>query len=350
MTEMLSSIPNLNKLEELYEKAGDNHFALFLGAGVNSGSWAKDHPVCASWLKLLEALDRHFHPESRLNIDMERSDEDWITLAGKILDDKNKDEKASAIDKAIYSGVFRNPELRVKRENKHKVLTWTVLKGMDTLRAVICFSAAIRDPKKIRSMRRNPKVGRILTTNYDFFFSAAWPRYTSMKQNWWPVTWKSAGSHLDKAGQIIYLHGYLPYSGEGERDVILTREDYDRAYSGIMGRKDKFAWYQLTDTIKNYHVIFLGFSFLDVKVSEILKHNNPSMQHFVFVHSSESKTIKAAVHAGVKPVILENWSQLPVALEHLYVTGITQQEFLRTQLSGAQYWDKLKKGLEPRKK
>ena len=53
-----------------------------------------------------------------------------------------------------------------------------------------------------RGMRRNPKVGRVLTTNYGFFFSAAWPRYTSMRQSWRPMTRASKGTRPKGAGPV----------------------------------------------------------------------------------------------------------------------------------------------------
>jgi len=220
---------------------------------------------------------------------------------------------------------------------------------MDTLRSTVCFSAAIRDPAKARSMRRNPKVGRVLTTNYDFFFSAAWPRYTSMRQNWWPVTWASGGTRPEAARPIVYLHGYLPYSGEGERDVVITEHDYDRAYFGSVGSKRGFALRELTDVINLCHLVFIGFSFSDSRVTEALRSGSSSMEHFAFLLRSEPRTLQAAKDAGVTPVMLETWAQLPEALGRVYCAGLTRRELEGMGMTGPQYWARLQKGLEPRK-
>ena len=346
----MRGVRNFDQLLELYRNAEDSQIALFLGSGVNGGSWAKEHPACASWPKLLRALDDHFHTENRLKTGLEACNADWIRVAAKLLDDKDREVVIRAIDEAVYSGVFRDPTIRIRTPRKHKVLTWTVLRRMDTLQATVCFSAAISNPTKARSMRRNPKLGRVLTTNYDFFFSAAWPRYTSMRQSWWPVTWASTGTRPDSAGPIVYLHGYLPYSGERERDVIITKSDYDRAYSGTVECKRGFAWRELTDAVDHCHLIFIGFSFSDIRVAEALRQGGSSMKHFAFLLGSESQTIEAAKKANVTPVILENWVQLPTALERLYCTGLTQQELDRTRMTKSQYWAKLQSGLEPRKR
>lgn len=345
----MTGVTNLDQLVELYRNAEDSQIALFLGSGVNGGSWAKEHSACASWPELLRALDKHFHTESHLENGVEPRDADWISVAARLLDDKDRRAVIKAIDEAVYSGVFRDPTIRVRTPRKHKILTWSVLRRMDTLRATVCFSAAIGDPAKARSMRRNPKVDRVLTTNYDFFFSAAWPRYTSMRQTWWPVTWASAGTRLEGARPIVYLHGYLPYSGEGERDVIITKSDYDRAYSGSEGNKRGFAWRELTYAVDHCHLVFIGFSFSDIRVAEALRRSGSRMKHFAFLLGSESHTIRAAKNADVTPVIMKRWAQLPEVFKHLYCTGLTRKELERTRISRSEYWAKLQKGLEPRK-
>jgi len=348
--ENLTGVGNLDQISELYRHAKNDQIALLLGSGVNGGLWAKQYPACASWPELLRALDKHFHTKPRLSDDLINSNADWISVAAKLLEDKDRQEIIQAIDLAIYPGVFRNPALRTKTSRKHKVLSWTVLKKMATLSASVCFSAAIQEPTRARSMCRNPKVGRVLTTNYDFFFSAAWPRYTSMRKSWWPATWSSSGSLLEGAGPIIYLHGYLPYTGEGARDVVLTQEDYNRAYTLTDDGDGRFSWQQLTDAVECCHLIFIGFSFSDFRVGEAIRQADSTNQHFAFLLKSESRQIQAAEDIGVMPITLDSWAQLPLALEYIYCQGLTKEELQEKGLNKSQYWEKLQKGLEPRKK
>jgi hypothetical protein len=197
-------------------------------------------------------------------------------------------------------------------------------------------------------MRRNPKIARVLTTNYDFFFGATWPRYTSMRNSWWPSTKTSTGTRLEGAGPILYVHGYLPYSGGGEKDVVITQADYDQTYSGTGDHNDGFARDKLINTIDNYHLIFIGFSFSDSFICNSLRRSNTKNQKFAFLHKSESNAIQAAKNAGVIPVELTSWLQLPDLLGEIYCAGLTPEELKRTGKTPQEYWSTLQKGLEPR--
>ncbi len=341
---------NLDQLRELYRTSGEKEIALFLGAGVNGGSWATKHPACASWPELLKTLGKCFQREDHFNKKaLNATGNDWINSASRLLDGLDRVEVAKAIDYFIYAGMFSTPAGRMKTPRKHRVMKWTILKQMPTLCAAVCFSAAIGPhPAKARSMRRNPKIARVLTTNYDFFFGSSWPRYTSMKRSWWPATRTSTGSRFESAGPIVYLHGYLPYSGAREVDVVITQDDYDLAYSPSGGADGGFARNQLADAVDRYHLIFIGFSFSDDYVCKVLRRSTSQNKAFAFLHESESVAIRAAEDAGVIPVVLKSWKQLPNKLRGLYCSGLTQCELKRTERTGAEYWAALQSGLEPR--
>ncbi len=339
---------NLNNLINLYRKAKDDQMALFLGSGVNGGIWAKSHPACASWPMLLTEAGKHFHSMNHLEAILKLYGHDWINAADKIFHRQDRRKVVEMIDEAIYLDVFYDLTKRRSKLKKHKVLPWRILKKMKTLCATVGFTAAINDPSKKCSMRRNPKVGRVLTSNYDFFFGAAWPRYTSMSKSWWPVTWASTALLKEGTGPIIYLHGYLPYDGNGERDVIIMNSDYTRAYKKSGAKQPGFAWSKLTDAVFLCNLIFIGFSFSDDRVNEILKHSGHSKKHFAFIHASEIKTIKVAKEVGVFPITLESWTQLPKMLSQIYCTGLTEKELIRSGMTNSQYWGVLQEGLKPR--
>jgi hypothetical protein len=345
--DLLDKVQNLEQVAEVYRAAKEDQLALFLGAGVNGGKWARGHPPCASWYRLLKKLDMHFHSEAPHLREGQNVDNDWIKVAAEMFGGVERETLARAIDDLMYEDVFRSPEKRRKTKSKYKLLAWTVLKDMPTLQAAVCFSAAINDPKKGRSARRNPRIDRILTTNYDFFFGAAWPRFRSMAKSWKTTTWASRHKPHKSAGPIIYLHGYLPYDDQGEKKVILTQEDYDLAYSNTGEEDTGFAWQYLKSAVEECNLLFIGFSFSDAKVAEVLQASRDRRPHFAFLNESDIEQIQAAQNLGVTPVTVSDWDQLPQALKYIYCEGLTETELTRTDHTKESYWEKMEKGLEP---
>ncbi len=339
---------NLDHLINVYRTSEADRFALFLGAGVNGGEWAREHPACFSWPKLLKEVAGHFHQQNVIDIILEESRDDWVKAGTSLFGEQNREAVLDQIDHAIYRDTFTHPEKRTEMAAKHKVLEWKVFRNMETLRAVVAFSAAINKTTKKYSTRRNPKVGRVLTTNYDFFFGAAWPRYTSMKESWWPRTGKSKSTDHGSAHPIIYLHGYLPYSQKGGRDLILIEADYRRTYPPTEENAG-FAFYELEDAIESCHLIFVGFSFADQEVSKVLKNSNSSRTHFAFFHQDEFKAMEAAGQADVLPITVNEWPELPEKLSQVYCAGLSQRELERTNVSRTDYWSRLLERQEPRK-
>ena len=339
---------NLTHLIKVYQSSSEDEFALFLGAGVNGGPWARDHPACCNWPALLKAVAKHFYDEDYIEAVLKDSGNDWIKAATDLIGKQDPELILELIDNTIYKDIFTHPENRIGKNAKHKILEWKVFKNMETLRAVVAFSAAIDKTNKKRSMRRNPKVGRILTTNYDFFFSAAWPRYTSMKNKWWPRTWKSQSNESNSACPIIYLHGYLPYSKKGNKDLILLEEHYKKAYQSKNSKR--FVLRELMNAIENCNLIFCGFSFADQQIINVLKSIKSSKTHFVFVHEKDDpQTIENAAKLGVLPIEVSTWNELPEKFAQVYCAGITENELKRTNLSRDEYWATLWNRQEPRK-
>ncbi len=85
-----ATVLNLDRLIELYRNSEDNELALFLGAGVNGGSWAERHLACASWPKLLNALSEYFQRQDRLEAALKADEGDWISVATKLLGDLDR--------------------------------------------------------------------------------------------------------------------------------------------------------------------------------------------------------------------------------------------------------------------
>ena len=168
-----------------------------------------------------------------------------------------------------------------------------------------------------------------------------------MAKSWKTTTWASRHEPHISAGPIIYLHGYLPYDDQGEKKVILTQEDYDRAYSKTGEEDAGFAWHYLRSAVEACTLLFIGFSFSDTKVAEVLQANRDRRPHFAFLHESKIEQIEAAQSHGVMPVTVSAWEQLPQALKYIYCEGLTEDELNCTGHTKESYWEKLENGLKP---
>jgi hypothetical protein len=346
---------NLDELIRVYQAPTENHIALFLGAGVNRGEWTDSknyegkHEACGSWRTLIEKVAGNYQDKDTIHTVFNEHKNDWIKAATRLLDGQDLDLVIEQIDQAIYSDVFTHPEKRIGRDSKHKILEWKVLKKMPTLRAVVAFTAAINDRGKERSMCRNPKVGRVLTTNYDFFFGAAWPRYTST--DWRPRTWKSVSDPLSSGNNapIIYLHGYLPYAGKGNRNVILLEKQYEQAYRPYQTKTPaKFdVIREIKDAIERFNVIFIGFSFADTHVMNVLSESKSSKRHFAFLGRDEAQS---ASSLGILPIEVSDWSKLPDMLGEIYCSGIPEDKLDEFHLTRSEYWQTLLNAQGPQTK
>jgi hypothetical protein len=62
----------------------------------------------------------------------------------------------------------------------------------------------------------------------------------------------------------------------------------------------------LQESVDQYNLLFLGFSFSDVQVCEIVRNNFGSKKHFAILHESEIPALKAARAAGVIPITVSS--------------------------------------------
>lgn len=325
----------LARLGHEYVKAGPNSFALFLGAGVNLP--AGDVPIkfkTFSWPQLLEDLyskNAHLYDRTFAEFTSAYAD-DWPGLAEALIGDLPSDEVLGQLDQIIYDSAL-------PRDDRRGRLSRDMLKQAPNLHAAISFSAQIkkRNPNSW-TFKRNPKIGAVITTNYDFFFGAGWTCYQAFRRQWkihTPTSNKPAPEH----GAVYYIHGYLPYRVKEKRqEIVLTETSYKIFYA-----PGAFAREVLKLVLGKYQLLFIGFSFNDFMVCELLSElkGKVARQHFAFV---DEKAASRAEALGIAPIVVENWDEIARKLEEIYCASLPSDWQSLGFNRKEDYWERLKTG------
>jgi hypothetical protein len=143
---------------------------------------------------------------------------------------------------------------------------------------------------------------------------------------------------------INYIHGYIPYKLNRREELVLTRESYKSAY-----RKNGFARKVLENAVQECNLIFIGTSFGDKPVNQILKDakkKSHRKQHFVIEKSPDNEKLASFEELGVIPIIVEDFAEIATVLEALYYAGLEKSGWEKFGLSNADYWERLKVGPE----
>ena len=215
-----------------------------------------------------------------------------------------------------------------------------LLNQAPTLRAVLCLVTKIREQTETSwTFERNPKIGTVVTTNYDFFFGAGWTRYQAFKEQWKVQTPFSEGEPDPEQRTINYIHGYVPYRFSKMKDLVLTRESYKNAYT-----TDGFAPRTLRKAVTRYSLIFLGSSFKDDPLCGMLEENAGVRQHFAIVKSG-TEAEKVTSRLGLNLVLFQNYSQIPKVLKAVYCTDLGADDCRKVGLGNPDaYWERLEAG------
>ena len=331
---MPTQTDGLKSLKRAYSEAAPDSFGLFLGAGVNKP--AGDVPVTFetfTWPELLEEIYKENCRQYDKSFDQMCAEhkDDWPGLAEALVGSMEEESIVDQLDKIIYR--------YLPRGDKDSRLSKKMLDQAPSLQAAICFSTQIKERKpKSWTFKRNPRVGAVVTTNYDFFFGAGWTRYQAFKSQWkvhTPFSQRQPPDH----GVVYYLHGYIPYALKSKRELVLTASSYRKYYA-----PGEFALQKLKDVLNKYSLIFLGFSFQDPLVCDLLRKVDASSrpQHFAFTEAQNANLVSKL---GIIPVSFDNYADIAGMLEDVYCGTISQATlrdygFHETH----EYWDRLKKG------
>lgn len=330
---MFRDTDEFKQLIETYSAdAADNSYGFFLGAGVNKP--AGDVPVTYdtyTWPELLEELYKeNYRGYDKLFDQMyvEHGD-DWPGLAEALVGSLDEEIIVSQLDKIIYRCLPRG--------DTDSRLSKKMLDQAPSLQAAICFSTQIKERKpKSWTFKRNPRIGAVVTTNYDFFFGAGWTRYQAFKRQW-KVHTATSENPLPEHGVIYHLHGYIPYNLKDKRELVLTTTSYRKYYAS-----GKFARQKLEEVLKKYRLIFLGFSFQDPLVCDLLRQTETHNRHFAFIEVENAQLVS---DLGICPVIFDEYADIPKMLEALYCETLSQETLHGYGFREPhEYWDRLKKG------
>jgi len=322
----------LKLLKHAYSKAVPDSFALFLGAGVNKP--AGDVPVTYdtyTWPELLDEIYKENYRQYDKSFDQlcAEYEDNWPRLAEVLVGSMDEEIIVSQLDKIIYRCLPRG--------DTDSRLSKKMLDQAPSLQAAICFSTQIKERKtKSWTFKRNPRIGAVVTTNYDFFFGAGWTRYQAFKKQWKVHTPSSTKQPPDH-GVIYHLHGYIPYNLKDKRELVLTDTSYRKYYE-----PGEFALQKLEEVLRKYRLIFLGFSFQDRLVCDLLRETDTRNKHFAFIEAENAPLVS---ELGICPVIFDDYAEIAKMLEDVYCGTISQGTLRDYGFHEAhEYWDRLKKG------
>jgi hypothetical protein len=331
---------NLQQLIDRYLQAEDETMAIFLGAGVNlpSGN-VRERFKTYTWPSLLEALFEQ--NQSRLSNSFEElwaeHKNNWIAYADYLYSHIDEDDLIDQVDQLFYSDIPRGDTL-------YRRLSKRFLDQAPTLHAAIGFCTELKPltPEKTSwRFKRSRKIGKAISTNYDYFFGAGWTRYEGFYDHWKVDT--PFSSRDPKAGQapIEYIHGYLPYIREKNKKsetkgIVLSQDKYDEFY-----QEGEFAERSLRDAVSNYSLIFIGISLTDPPLVKMLKEvpRGQRPPHFAIVRQGE---VENADELGVSLIEVDDYAHIKEILKRVYCSGITPEVCEHYGFEHPkQYWERL---------
>lgn len=334
---------NYQALEAHYKKYP---IALYTGAGV---SWSSDQKYgLRGWNDFVRDI---------LATD-ERTDQATLQAFDHKVVDRWQDEPwemAEWVARRIGPEKFeKHVSAIVQREENYekanKLLSGKYLSTAQTLNAVTAFCGQLNGGRLVeyKSGRRqaiyvtrpNQRVRAVLTSNYDHFLEAA-SATMYRKPLLKPVG--ARGSSVGKLDQIpvFHVHGYVPFpERQGKRtpaapipfvDPVVTRSSYEQAW-----RSDdvyNFTMGPQIHVLRHYSVLFIGFSFRDAWVNNLLQELNQERKarrdrfyHYALVKEAEAQARGEGFfeNLGVKPVRLGSFAEIRPLLSALYQAGLRE--------------------------
>ena len=355
----------IKTLKSDYKNAADNTFGLYLGAGVNlyppgwKIRWRERFPTY-TWKELLEKLYKANKRRPRIPfhrlVQKHKPDQDWPGLAQDVCKEMQDADITRRLDEIIYSWIPRSDD--------DKQLSKRFLDQAPTLHGAICFATAIKEKDKTKpraksTFYRNPKVDIVITPNYDYFFGAGWTLYQAFKEQWRHCTpYRQRPRKYNTQGLICSIHGYLPYDPKTNRHrkIVLTRDSYKEAYASLGERAPKWTTYErarkdcifkfadciLWKGINERQLIFIGTSFVDRPLCNMLRAYKAKQRHFAIVLESDKKLIRHVRRLGIIPVTVKDHAKVRDLLRDVYCAGLEAKDRRAAGFDKpADYWQRL---------
>jgi hypothetical protein len=338
--------------------------AIYTGAGVSAPDKSakkapdgKDYGI-ESWERLLREILMTapvFKPtdvaEFERDISITCRDEPW-RMADWVADRVGGPDTFKRCVVRLFQHTRNFPDRGARRKKRvkatggkkqYKQLSGTFVSASSTLSAACAFCAqldAYVEGARANTYRvlPNRRVRAVVTTNYDPFLEAA---FSSMfiEPRLKPVG--ARGSHAGAVDQIpvFHIHGYVKYprtaGEEREReleawvDPVVTTTDYEKAWE----ERDafKFTMGAQIHVLRHYCTLFIGFSFRDRWVNDLLRRlreererHDRAISHYAIMKKSSVDAAGALFFAdlGVKPIAVDDYPRIPECLGRLYQEGL----------------------------
>lgn len=342
---------------------------IFLGAGATISSKVPSYPELA--LNLLQTASEHtnfdgdrewarnFIQDQRTRIANNRKiipPEDVVLYVRSHLGSDKK-----TLRELIQHEIYKNAAVRktVKRDAFEK---------NETLDAILTFCAArphtgiTTDPNLLPMV--NPKIGGILTTNYDNLVESAF--HTKFRQKLLKPIGRPTTSEFDimdrQTISVYHMHGYVGFKKfvEDQEDkptpeIVIAEDDYFETFYDPMG----FGNYIALSFFRRFPCLFIGASMEDKNIRRILFHlvsaskrqNQAHQRKFAILKKDEelydSLLDQNLLYYGVETIWIDRFSDIPEILRELYINAKHPE---KTKKIFTEDWEFLKKYKWPKKR
>lgn len=303
----------LESLIEVYSSAlTGTKIGLFLGAGVTVGSYisnyskfaletfkaayySNDDPLFKKNIpkKIIEHIEEGLDSGSKVKINIE-PDEIFLLIKNNFRSDLDNNSESWKREWTTFCAkqLYTNNEKLIKQDYKVASEIYSdniTLKSILTICAVIPsdlpqpWKNKLESSKYFRGIGINPRIGGIMTTNYDRVLEAAFnQKYTrgkGIRYGMRPLVLGSRKISNPEIMQVAHIHGYLTNvpkennaknSGNKKKlmDFVISETDYFKTYYESMS----FSNYSAMSFLDNHHTIFIGCSMKDKNIRRYLYH------------------------------------------------------------------------------
>jgi hypothetical protein len=327
-------------LEALKTHYGRHPLVVYTGAGVSKGDNEARFGLPGWWGLLEKVLDistKRNRGKKTLSGDPWKAADLVVSKCGS----------KSKFQRILVSVV----QARQNYTNSQRQLSRSFLTLAPTLNAVTAFCAELRGQVEDVLQPRydvgpNPRIRAILTSNYDSFLEAGFST-KFIKPLLKPVA--AFGSSAGRIDQIpvFHVHGYVPHPSQRltrkrrplVKQLVLTNDDYKKAWN----RRDAFGPTMTPQIhyLRHYTVLFVGFSFTDKYVCNLLRElrreyslsqGSHKREHFALIPAAlfETRGSEYFRRMGIRTLIFREFGEIPTILGELYTSALMSNRGLET--------------------
>ena len=285
--EEISNI-NKNDFQALISRNNRFNIALIVGNGV-SIPFGSD-----SWEKMVDNLIDFLKPQ-------------WVEEPEKIK------KSLSYSNYGITSFVKNTTELNLSKTDYHEYIRYCIYRKYNNIMhkedTLVKYIALGKE--------RYPNMP-ILSYNFDTFVERQY--FKSFGKELKYYSGNAYKGHL--LDSVIHLHGYISYTENNVKDIILTADDYYAAYL------DSRSWVVniQKEILKDYKCLYVGSSLSDLFQMSLIKEvskNDPKWECFALMcfndmkYKDKMRLLDYYAKLGVRVIFVDDFSKLPSMLKEL---------------------------------